>query len=403
MERAPHNPFEPNAPDGDAAQARRTRHGAVLLTVLLMVAVMASVTVAVLDEVRFTVLRTANQTERDQAQWYALSVEELAREVLARSHEMDPRRRTLVQPWSIYQINTPVDGGFIRGRIEDRSLCFNVNSFAADPTTLEDADRGLDWTDPAWTDPDPLSGEAGGGGSGSGAPSAAAGRAGAAAGAGPGSGAVEEVLPLSMRARRDMLRQLLGALELTELEADFLTDSIADFIDQDLRASPRGAEDSVYQARKPAHLTPSGPIADLSELRAVEGMSEPLFRAIEPYLCALPTPDPAPVNINALTPAHWPILAMVFGETIPPYSLQTLIEDRPPLGYDDLEEFWADPLLETYERSPRIRSLFAETSNYFEVDVTVFYYKTDVQMTSLLRQDSDGVVERMRRAFEAPR
>ena len=64
---------------------KRTREeGAALLTVLLLVAVMSALAVAVLDDIRFGLKRTANAETVGQAQWYALGAETVARARLAR-------------------------------------------------------------------------------------------------------------------------------------------------------------------------------------------------------------------------------------------------------------------------------------------------------------------------------
>ena len=65
----------------------RDEQGVALLTVLLMVAVMAAIAVAVLDDIRFSVRRTANAQTTAQARWYALGAETLARRELEYGEE----------------------------------------------------------------------------------------------------------------------------------------------------------------------------------------------------------------------------------------------------------------------------------------------------------------------------
>ena len=67
----------------DRRRFLRTALLTAVLTVLLMVSVMSVVAVAILDDVRFSVRRTANVEFQSQAQWYAAGVENLARGQIA--------------------------------------------------------------------------------------------------------------------------------------------------------------------------------------------------------------------------------------------------------------------------------------------------------------------------------
>ena len=97
----------------------RDEQGVALLTVLLMVAVMAAIAVAVLDDIRFSVRRTANAQTTAQARWYALGAETLARRELAHGAPA-----SVLGVWRSY----PVEGGVIRARLDDGGACFNLNS-----------------------------------------------------------------------------------------------------------------------------------------------------------------------------------------------------------------------------------------------------------------------------------
>ena len=66
---------------------RKRREGMALLTVLLLVAVMAVIAVAVLDDVRFSIRRAANAETGSQARWYAAGAEVLARRQVAMEDE----------------------------------------------------------------------------------------------------------------------------------------------------------------------------------------------------------------------------------------------------------------------------------------------------------------------------
>ena len=106
----------------------RQEQGVALLTVLLLVAVLATLAAVVLDDIRFGLRRTANAEAVGQGRWYALGAESLAaariEDVLRRA---DGEARLV---WREQAVELPLDQGLIRTRIRDASTCFNLNSVA---------------------------------------------------------------------------------------------------------------------------------------------------------------------------------------------------------------------------------------------------------------------------------
>ena len=107
---------------------RARQKGVALLTVLLLVAVMAVVAVAILDDVRFSVRRTTNAETQAQAQWYAAGAESLARIQIADLVKIDPARTPLEPRWNGRVLEFPVEEGAIRAVVTDGQACFNLNS-----------------------------------------------------------------------------------------------------------------------------------------------------------------------------------------------------------------------------------------------------------------------------------
>jgi len=72
-------------------------------------------------------------------------------------------------------------------------------------------------------------------------------------------------------AQLERFRRLLGILALPPA----LADSLADWIDTDNAAQPRGgAEDAHYLARQPPHLAANRPLSDVAELALVAGFDD---------------------------------------------------------------------------------------------------------------------------------
>ena len=82
-----------------------------LLVVLIMVAVLAVIAVAVLDDVRFSIRRAVNVETGAQAQWYAIGAERVA-----------------VREWNGKAFSYPIEEGEITARVRDGQACFNLNS-----------------------------------------------------------------------------------------------------------------------------------------------------------------------------------------------------------------------------------------------------------------------------------
>ncbi|MEH6664946.1 MAG: type II secretion system minor pseudopilin GspK, partial [Brevundimonas sp.] len=109
--------------------ARREREGMALLTVLLLVAVMAALSVVMLDDIRFSVRRATNASAMGQARWYGLGAETLARSQVRRLMDQNSSRTPLEPEWNGRTFDFPVDeGGAIRVTVRDGQACFNLNS-----------------------------------------------------------------------------------------------------------------------------------------------------------------------------------------------------------------------------------------------------------------------------------
>jgi len=80
--------------------------------------------------------------------------------------------------------------------------------------------------------------------------------------------------------------------------------------------------------------------ADPSELRALRGMIPELYARLHPHVCALPTTDLSPINVNTLLPAQAPLLAMLAPEQLSLEQARGVIEGRPAEGWASQIDFW---------------------------------------------------------------
>ncbi|WP_457007250.1 type II secretion system minor pseudopilin GspK [Luteimonas sp. A537] len=304
--------------------------GAALLTVLLLVAVMAVLLVAVLDDIRFGLRRTGNAQALVQAQWYALGSEALARSRIAQLDAGD-RRTTLVGNWNGRPFVFPIDGGAMRVRIDDGTACFNLNS-------------------------------------------------------------VVEGVAGQWSRREAGVRQylaLLRALEFDPVQAATLSDALVDWIDSDQLPGPAGAEDAAYATRGPGHRTAGALLAEASELRAIAGHDAAAYARLRPHVCALPDSTLAPVNVNTLEDDDAVVLAMLSDNALDIGAARRVIAARPAGGWLDVTAFATQPpVLAARLSNPVLEQLRVRT-RYFKLRTEVEYNGAEVVLSALLDSDSD--------------
>lgn len=259
--------------------------GTVLLTTLLIMAVMAALTVALLDDIRFAVKRTINVNAYAQADWQARGAEDFITAFLQNDfRDLEPgEKAALLQARQPLVLPTPE--GVITLTLKDASHCFNLSS-----VVTEDG--------------------------------------------GPNGIAAMEF---------GQLAQLLG---LPQNQATALSSTLIDWQDKGQQAIPGGAEDGTYLRRKPPYRTADTAMRSPEEMRALNGMDEDLWELFRPFVCTgPPTIDPLSpqkININSLPPERLMLLAAALAGTgsaqdaLP--AAEALLRERPITGYGTFAE-----------------------------------------------------------------
>lgn len=314
-----------------SAGPRREREGMALLTVLLLVAIMALVATAILDDVRFSVRRTANAETGAQAQWYADGAETLVRRRIGRLTSLDPARTPLTPAWNGRAVTLPLDGGRLTATVRDGQACFNLNSV-------------VEWTG------DRLAAR----------PAAAA--------------------------QLSTLGRVVG-VEARRMET--IIDSLIDWIDTDSAARPLGAEDSAYAGLAEPYRTGGVPLAEVSELRAMRGVDGEAYARLRPHLCTLPI-DRSPINVNTLSAADAPLLVMLTGEFLSLSAARAVIAARPAGGWSDADRFWSQPALRGLDVDAGARDQAVVRTDYFAVRIDAEYGGGRVVRTALIESRPGG-------------
>lgn len=302
------------------------QRGVALIVVLLLLAVMVSIA-ATMSQRMFSQFQRANhQLGYQQAYWYTLGVEVLAKAAIEQSYQ-DSDVISLNQPWSQQHQTYPLDYGVVTGSLVDAQACFNLNAFAGLLPSNE---------------PTP---------------------------------------PYLYR----MWRVLLDEVEIDNFQAETIADATWDYIDADDRVNrSNGAEDSLYESMTPAYLPPNGLLADASELRAVYQVSGEAMHQLSPYVCALPTQDWR-LNINTLPPEKAPLLVAMFSPYLNEANAKSVLESRPFDGWDSVASFLAEPAIAAVDNAHReeARAYLSVDSHYFELDAQVMVDTSRVRVRSL--------------------
>jgi general secretion pathway protein K len=180
------------------------------------------------------------------------------------------------------------------------------------------------------------------------------------------------------------ISRLMIMLGILDGDAADIAESIADWIDSDSVAAPRGAEDQYYLQQDKPYRTANALLVDISELRTVKGVTDDIYVRLAPWICALPTTDLSPININTLRPEQAILLAMLgeFPSDLTP--ARQFLGRRPELGYGSLNDFWAQSYPASLGTRSEVQSQVKLTTRWFRVDLAVEMQSALVEERALI-------------------
>jgi general secretion pathway protein K len=163
---------------------------------------------------------------------------------------------------------------------------------------------------------------------------------------------------------------------LTAIEVDrSLAGAIVDWIDADINAGLTGAEDVEYLALDVPYRTANRQFASVSELRRIRGITDEIYKKIEPYVTVLP--ERTKVNVNT---AKLPVfLAIIKG--IDETTANSFIEQRKTEPYENESSFREQPTLEGLQVEG-----ISVSSDYFMVEIKVQYGRSRTRQHSLINR-----------------
>ncbi len=292
--------------------AKKSERGAALLTVLLLVAVIAVLAAHGIDRLAGATKLASNARELSQAKAYLIAAASIGMQSAGQIVSLSPGRTTNLGGWNGQERKFPVPGGLITAALTDGGNCFNINSLVSQ-------------TDAVFS------------------------------------------------ARPEGQTQFVGLMELLEIpqgQAVEIADGVTDWIDSDTVPFPQGAEDEYYVQLETPYRTANAIMMDVSELRTIKGMTSDIYARLAPWLCALPTTDLSPINVNTLRPEQAVLLAMLSNN---PDIVQTrqFLGRRMETGYGSLNDFWAEPFPAGFLAPSQVQGQVKLKTRWFRLDMAV--------------------------------
>ncbi|MEJ2766437.1 type II secretion system minor pseudopilin GspK [Photobacterium sp. MCCC 1A19761] len=321
----------------------KQQRGVALIVVLMLLALMTLLAAQMSERLQLNFYRVENQLQNQQAYWYALGMEELAKVAVDQSLK-DSDTVNLSQVWATRGQRYPLDGGEALGNIYDRQACFNLNALSELP------------------------------------------------------------LPDDRSQKPFLVRTLQSILEesgIDSYEAEVVADSSWEYVDPaEPVNAPFGAGDSTYEGFQPPYLPPMGLMADVSEFRAVNGVSAQIYQKAQALLCALPSRDLV-INVNTLEEAQAALLVGLFAPELPMSDAATLISNRPHDGWQTVDVFMGESAISrlSSDAQKRAKEHLAVSSNYFQLDTEIRVDRSRVRLVALMKREGQDKVTVVRRRY----
>ncbi|AAN53260.1 type II secretion system minor pseudopilin GspK [Shewanella oneidensis MR-1] len=325
-------------------QSPAKQRGVALIVVLLIVAMVVIIATNITSRNQLSMRRTLNLAQYDQAYWYAISAEELAKKILKQDLDDSEGRVHKQQYWAMSDVVFPAEYGEIAGKISDMRSCFNLNALSV---TTKDVENG------------------------------------------------QPKLPLAAK----QYKALLVSLGMDDFTADHLTQTLKDYIDEDTVASPYGAEDAEYEARHVPYRAANTLMNHRSELRAVMGYTQDIYLKLLPYICVIPGSDRQLLNVNTIDVEQAALLAAMVDNQISVGEAESVINQRPGDGFAKIDDFYESSSMGSIKWEDAMKSTFVIDSQYFllasgaKVDNAIF------RMESVLKKGSGNKMDVLTRQF----
>ncbi|MFC3710937.1 type II secretion system minor pseudopilin GspK [Sphingoaurantiacus capsulatus] len=306
---------------------KRGQEGAALLSVLLLVAVLGGIAAASFDRMRLATNLEFNAAALEQARNFAVAGELLATTRIDDLMQRDPGRTTLAGDWNGRTTVLPLPVGEARVTVRDGGNCFNLNSVVMN---------------------DPPS-------------------------------------PRVIRPRGvQQFEALMVSLGLLGGDARRVAMATVDWIDTDTVPVPGGVEDEGYDGGEDPYRTGNTLLAEVSELRAIAGVTPEIYELLRPWVCALPTTALSPININTLAPEQARLIAMMMPNDLDQNRAQGMLAQRPEAGWNGSYDFWRLPALQGLVPMADVLEQPQVRTRWYQLDMQLRVGEAELHETALI-------------------
>lgn len=313
---------------------RRLQNGVALIVVLFILTVMVTMSSQMTQRFQIGLKRTANLVSYQQAVSYLLGAESFSQYFMyeqIKSVEVTH----LQQFWAKKEHVFPIDGATLRGQITDAHSRFNLNSLGE--TNAQKREKN---------------------------------------------------------ARRFL--QLLILLDIESSEAEHIVEQTKQWLSRLPRRNAEGSADEsdvIYEAKNPPYRPAHQLMFDLSELRAIDGVTQMIYQRVKPFLCVYPGNTMLSVNANTISEQQPEILAALFPEAgdLSVQSAKDILQNRPREGWTSVDSFAS--ILEQHREGPlsdEDKQMFLVLSSEFEADMTINMHDNQLRMRVFLQKDNDN-------------
>lgn len=296
-------------------RSRTRQRGVAVVTAMLVVAIGTIIAVNLMWDATLDQRRTLAALASDQGLLYLQSAEAWVGDILRQDLVDSPDADHLGEEWAIELAPLPVEGGTIAGRLEDLQGRFNLNNLI-------------------------------------------------------GTNGREDPIAVAQ------FERLLALVGLDPV----LAGAVVDWIDADVELRfPDGGEDAAYADTDPQYRTANVLLTSPSELMAINGFDRSAYRALAPYVTALP--PGTSLNVNTAPP----LVLQSLSDTMDAALVEQLVEERADIGFDDVDASFRG-LVE-----PEMLQRIDAVTSYFLLTATVQLGTTQLTMRSVLYRDPSGL------------
>ena len=327
----------------------KQQQGVALITVMLVLAVVVLLATQMSGRLIMQLQRTENIQLNQQAFWYAMSAEALAKRVLGKQQKDEPNVTHLSQAWAQGNSRFPVDNGEIAGELKDLHACLNLNALRATPSNSSDS--------------------------------------------------ANDGTKLNEAPARVALERLITNLAIEgvdEFEAEYMADALTDWLDSDNSiVSSGGAEDNDYAGKEFPYHTANHYLSSFQELRVIEHFSVPVIDALKPYVCVIPASSVHKININTLTDDKVSLLSALLD--ISENKALDIMSARDEKGFESVDDFLAIPEMVEVKLTDEQKQQFVVDSEYFKLTASAEFNQSYFNLNStllVLGEDNIAVVSR---------